>query len=237
MNLNIFQSPTDTAYALLHSIIKKITDEPEKIFHIAFSGGGTPLLMYDLWAHDLADITPWDRIRFWWVDERCVAPTSPDSNYGQMEQTLLKAVPVSPYYVYRICGECDPAREAARYSLQVMEHVPVKNKMPVFDWVLLGVGEDGHTSSIFPGQETLLSTSAIYEESVQPHSGQRRIALTGVPIINARQVVFLITGKNKAAVVKNIYSSDETIPAGYIANRAQQVELYLDEAAAADIER
>lgn len=237
MKLNICKSPTDTAYALIHHILKELADEPDKIFHIAFSGGETPMLMYDIWAHDFAEVTPWKRIRFWWVDERCVPPSNSESNYGQMKRILLDVVGIPEHHIFRIHGESDPVREAVRCSEQVMKHVPVDNYLPLFDLVLLGVGEDGHTSSIFPGQEALLSSHAIYETSTHPCTRQKRIALTGAPIINAREVIFLITGKDKASVVKELYSSGDTIPAAYIARRAQQVELYLDEAAAVNLEQ
>lgn len=231
MKLNIYRTATDTATALLRFIIKKLTDSPNKVFDIAFSGGTTPSLMFDLWAHDFAEITPWQRIRFWWVDERCVNPDDPDSNYGEMKRLLLDVVPISEKQVFRIHGESNPAEEAVRYSKLAESHLSTKDGLPVFDLVLLGVGEDGHTSSIFPGQESLLTTSCIYESSIHPHTHQKRVALTGLPIINALQVVFLITGKEKAKVVKELYSFDSVTPSAYIAHRAQQVELFLDEAA------
>ena len=97
-------------------------------------------------------------------------------------------------------------------------------------------GDDGHTSSIFPGQEDLLTSNSIYVVSAHPRNGQKRIAMTGYPIQNARYVIFLITGKNKADVVEEICNSGDTGPAAYVAHHAQNVELFMDKGAAAYIE-
>jgi 6-phosphogluconolactonase len=111
----------------------------------------------------------------------------------------------------------------------------VENDMPVFDSVLLGAGNDGHTSSIFPVQEHLLTSSEVYEATYNPNSGQSRIALTGQPIINAEKVIFLIMGKEKADVVSEICMSGDTGPAAYVAHHAREVELFLDQSAAAKL--
>jgi 6-phosphogluconolactonase len=100
---------------------------------------------------------------------------------------------------------------------------------------LLGAGNDGHTSSIFPGQEHLLTSSEVYEATYNPNSGQSRIALTGQPIINAEKVIFLIMGKEKADVVSEICMSGDTGPAAYVAHHAREVELFLDQSAAAKL--
>lgn len=232
MRLSVFSSSMETARALILHLIDIMNEEPEKIFNIAVSGGNTPALMFDLWANEYADQTPWDRIFFYWVDERCVPPENSDSNFGIMRSLLLGIVPISYMHVFRIRGEEKPAKEAVRYSELVARQVPEKNGWPEFDIILLGAGDDGHTSSIFPGQEALLSSSLIYVVSSHPRNGQKRIAMTGIPILNARRVIFLITGKAKAEVVEDIYHSGDSGPAAYIAHHAQNVELFMDRAAA-----
>ena len=112
-----------------------------------------------------------------------------------MRSLLLGIVPIPYENVFRIRGEEKPVKEAARYSELVDRQVPKKNGWPEFDIVLFGAGEDGHTSSIFPGQEALLSSDQIYVTSIHPRNGQKRIAMTGFPILTARLVIFLITGK------------------------------------------
>lgn len=98
--------------------------------------------------------------------------------------------------------------------------------------VLLGAGTDGHTSSIFPGQEYLLTSGNIYEASENPYTKQKRIALTGQPIISAKETIFLITGKDKKEVVYNIVNNRHPGPAGYIAQKATHTTLYVDNLAA-----
>ena len=210
-------------------------DEPGKTFNIALSGGSTPALMFDLWANEYSDITPWTRMKVFFVDERCVPPENSDSNYGMVRSLLVGVVPIDYENVFRIRGEDRPDKEAVRYSKVVESQVPMQDGWPVFDVILLGSGRDGHTSSIFPGQEKLLSSDMIYEVSYNPNYGPKRIAMTGCPIINARRVIFLITGRNKAEVVEEIYTSGDTGPAAYIAHHAKNVELFLDDYAAANI--
>ena len=187
------------------------------------------------WQHpcsEYMDITPWNRMHIYWVDERCVPPADSDSNYGMMRNLLLGLAPIPYENVFRIRGEAKPLKEAVRYSELVKKQVPFKQGWPEFDIILLGAGDDGHTSSIFPGQEDLLTSNDIYVLSTHPRNGQKRIAMTGYPILNARHVIFLITGKSKADVVEEICNSGDTGPAAYIAHHAQNVELFMDKGAA-----
>ena len=158
MKLSVFPSSMETARSLIFHLVDIMNAEPDKTFNIAVSGGSTPALMFDLWANEYADITPWKRMKLYWVDERCVPPEDSDSNYGMMRSLLLGIVPIPYENVFRIRGEVKPAKEAVRYSELVSQQVPKKNGWPEFDIVLLGAGDDGHTSSIFPGQEALLSS-------------------------------------------------------------------------------
>lgn len=235
MKLEIFPSSIETSRGLILRLMEFMREEPDKVFNIAVSGGTTPALMFDLWANEYADITPWNRMRIYWVDERCVPPDDSDSNYGMMRNLLLGLVPIPYENVFRIRGEAQPREEAIRYSELVRKQVPLKRGWPEFDIVLLGAGDDGHTSSIFPGQEDLLTSNSAYVVSIHPRNGQRRIAMTGLPILNARHVIFLITGKDKADVVGEICNSGDTRPAAYIAHHARNVELYVDKGAALHI--
>ena len=121
-----------------------------------------------------------------------------------------------------------PEIEAKNYSTLVCRTVPLWGGFPAFDVVLLGAGDDGHTSSIFPGQEYLLSSFHPYEVSVNPYNGQKRIAMTGCLLFAAKNLIFFITGKNKADVVRDILDSGDTGPAAYVAHHAERVELFLD---------
>ncbi len=231
----IYPSNSETARALILHIVKMMLDDPERMFHIAVSGGCTPALMFDLWAYDYKDITPWNRMKIFWVDERCVPPENSDSNYGMMRGLLLCRVPIPYEHVFRIRGEENPQKEAVRYSQVVKENVPMQGGWPVFDIVLLGVGNDGHTSSIFPGQERLLTSERIFEATFNPNNGQKRVTMTGAPILNARKVIFLVTGREKVKVVEELCLSGDTCPAAYVAHRAAAVDVFMDDYAAAGI--
>ena len=235
MKLAVFPSSIETSRALILRLVELMNEEPDRIFNIAVSGGNTPALMFDLWANEYLDITPWNRMKIYWVDERCVPPEDSDSNYGMMRNLLLGIAPIPYENVFRIRGEAKPVKEAVRYSELVKQQLPYRLGWPEFDIVLLGAGDDGHTSSIFPGQENLLTSTSSYVVSIHPCNGKKRIAMTGYPILNARHVIFLITGKNKADVVEEICNSGDTGPAAYIAHHAQNVELFIDKGAASYI--
>lgn len=232
MKTYVYSTAVETARALIKYIIGLMEAEPQKIFHIAFSGGSTPALMFDLWTEEeYRSITPWMRMRIYWVDERCVPAEDSESNYGNMCRLLLEKVNMPEEYIHPIDGSRRPDQEAKRYSAMVRSSVPLRHGFPTFDLVLLGAGDDGHTSSIFPGQEHLLSSFHLYEVSVNPYNGQKRIAMTGCLLFNARQLIFLITGKSKVDVVRDIVKSGDTGPAAYVAHHALNVNLFLDEPA------
>ena len=163
MKSYVYHSATATAHALIEHLIAMMEREPEKTFYFAFSGGSTPSLMFDIWANEYKEVTPWMRMRIYWVDERCVPAEDYESNYGTMRRLLLDEVGMPDEYVYPIYGVNRPEIEAKNYSTLVCRTVPLWGGFPAFDVVLLGAGDDGHTSSIFPGQEYLLSSFHPYE--------------------------------------------------------------------------
>lgn len=130
MKLSVFPSSMETARSLIFHLVDIMNAEPDKTFNIAVSGGSTPALMFDLWANEYADITPWGRMKLYWVDERCVPPEDSDSNYGMMRSLLLGIVPIPYENVFRIRGEEKPVKEAARYSELVDRQVPKRMAGP-----------------------------------------------------------------------------------------------------------
>ena len=225
----IYASPEEVARAVAEEAF--VRPSQEGWVHIALSGGSTPRLLFSLLAEEpLRSAVRWDRIHLYWVDERCVPPTDPDSNYGMTKATLLDHVPIPEDQVHRIRGEADPEREAKDYCWLVGSELPFDGEYPVFDIVLLGLGDDGHTSSIFPYEPQLLTEEAPYAVATSPR-GQRRIALTGPTILAARQLLFLVTGETKAPVLRAILSSSpeaKGYPAAYIAEHRPDVALYTD---------
>jgi 6-phosphogluconolactonase len=218
----------ETARTLIQHILNLMAEDPARVFYLAFSGGNTPSLMFDLWANEFRAETPWKRMRIYWVDERCVPSDDSESNYGNMRRIMLEHVPISDSYIYPILGANVPAHEAVRYSKLVECGVPVVRGIPTFDIVLLGVGEDGHTASIFPGQEEMFASPKSYEVSINPHTLQQRITMTPRVILGARRVIFLVAGRSKQSVVHDILSSGDITPSAYIAHHASNVELFTD---------
>jgi len=169
------------------------------------------------------------------VDERCVPPTHVESNYGMTYENLLKNVPIHDANVFPIQGELDPKTEAKRYHDLLISQLPRHNGVPKFDLILLGMGDDGHTASIFPNQLSLLHSESFVAVSTHPVTNQNRITLTGQLLNHSDEVVFLITGSSKAEVLNQVIhriSDYENYPASYIHAQTDPAQFYLDKAAA-----
>lgn len=204
---------------LITAINQKAEKNPGSRFSLAISGGSSPLNLFKLWSGKYIEKINWDSLDLFWVDERCVPEDNPESNYGTAKKMLLDKIPLNPNHIYRIKGENNPANESKRYDDFVRTYF---NNTPGYDMVILGIGADGHTSSIFPGQNHLLKSKKIYDESVNPYTGQKRVALTSNGILNSHIVCFYINGPDKRAIVKNISENygKPLFPAGYIMKNA-----------------
>lgn len=236
MKANTYDSTCQTARELIEAILAELDKDKDKVFNIAISGGTTPVVAMDIWANDYADRTPWDRIQFYWVDERCVWPDSPDSNYGTAKRFMFDLVSIPLKNIHPIIGPDNAEEEAKRYSTMVKSNLPCEDGVPIFDIVLLGVGDDGHTSSIFPNRMDLMTSDKVYVVTVNPYNLKKRVAMTGPTIMSAKHTWFFITGAEKANVVRNIFEDKERalqIPSGYVAWNARNTEFFLDRAAAA----
>ncbi len=236
-DIHIYKTPQALAEALAHDIFLNImqTLKQQRYFSIALSGGNTPKLLFSVLSKGEFGAIPWDNVLLFWGDERCVPPDHPDSNFGMSSQYLLQNIVIPENNIFRIKGENEPAKEAERYSQVISEHLQVSNGLPVFDLVLLGLGEDGHTASIFPDQMEMLKSDLICEVAVHPENQQKRISLTAKVINKARSVIFLVTGASKASVVTSIlnhHDQAEKYPAAHISPSQGELHWYLDEAAA-----
>jgi 6-phosphogluconolactonase len=233
----VLPAPYDTANRLTMDFIRFTNDmlEYREKLYIALSGGNTPLLMFDIMAKEYADAAPWERLHFFWVDERCVPHNDPESNYGNAYRTLFSKIRIPSENIHPIHGGDDPLNEVVRYTGEILAHVPCVRNLPVFDLILLGMGDDGHTASIFPGQPGLFETTAICSISQHPQTLQKRITLTGKVINNAGVIIFLVTGSNKAEQIKSIIT-DESRSFLYPAKKIKPVNgtlsWYLDDESA-----
>ena len=236
-NLHIYETPEDTARAVANLIQAKAKEKIKQSLplNIALSGGNTPKLLFNLMASEYADTIPWHFVRLFWVDERCVPPTNIESNYGMTYEHLLKNVPVHDTNVFPIQGEIDPKTEARRYQHILEAQLPSSNGLPKFDMILLGMGDDGHTASIFPNDLSLIHSDQFVAVSIHPVSNQKRITLTGQIINQADDVIFLITGASKAEILKQIIHKEQDFrnyPASYIHAHSVPAHFYLDKTAA-----
>jgi 6-phosphogluconolactonase len=238
---SIFENAGLAAYAVASRIQEQavLKQQQSQILNIAVSGGSTPKQLFTLLAEDeFRTQIPWEVVRFFWVDERCVEPGDPESNFGMTYDALLQYAFVPAQNIFRMKGEDIPVNEANRYASLLWKELPAKNGFPVFDMILLGIGDDGHTASIFPNNMELLESEKSVDVATHPVSGQKRITLTGKTINNADQVIFLITGSNKSRIIRDIVKNSaeaEKYPAAHVGNSNGKAEFFLDISAASEI--
>ncbi|MEI8224748.1 MAG: 6-phosphogluconolactonase [Bacteroidota bacterium] len=220
-SVKIFATPYELAEKFADGLINMIIEsaKEKKFFSVALSGGSTPELLFSLLGDHFSKSVPWEFVHFFWGDERCVSPDNPESNYGMTRRKLLEKINIPSSNIHRIRGEDDPEKEASRYSAEISENTGKRNGLPLFNLVILGLGEDGHTASIFPENKELLNSDKICEVAVHPLTLQKRITLTGRVINNADSVNFLVTGAKKADIVEKIIKKNPialNFPASFI---------------------
>jgi 6-phosphogluconolactonase len=150
--VKIFKSPKKVNKALAKEFYKLTLNSNQPRFHVVLSGGSSPLKLFDRISEKFADKIDWERIHLWWGDERCVPPDNEASNFYQAKNHLISKIAIPEENIHRIKGENNPAEEAKRYADEIGQYINFRGDNPVFDIIILGLGEDGHTASIFPDQ-------------------------------------------------------------------------------------
>jgi 6-phosphogluconolactonase len=233
----VFPTATDLAESIASQLTERIrsANNTYSTLTIALSGGNTPKLLFSVLAEKHNDMINWNYVHLFWVDERCVPASDPESNYGMTAGILLEKAGIPAENIHRMRGEDEPKTEAIRYSDEIRQNTYMRDGLPVFDIIILGMGDDGHTASIFPGNLELINSSQICEMAVHPVTGQKRVTLTGKVINNAKEIIFLVTGSNKASVVAEVIGK-ETInlnyPAAHINSKHGETTWLLDREAA-----
>ncbi|MCK8783594.1 6-phosphogluconolactonase [Roseomonas sp. NAR14] len=203
-------------------------------FAVALSGGSTPERLFRLLAGPVwRGRIPWERAHLFWGDERCVPYDHPDSNFGMAKRALIDAVPVPATQVHPIPVAPDAPAAAAAYEATLRGFYGAERlspDRPLFDAVLLGLGEDGHTASLFPGRPEVDEAMA-WAVPVQGAKPQDRVSLTLPVLGSARGVAFLVSGAAKRAALSGIRNADPALPAARVRARGRLVIL-ADEAAA-----
>ena len=210
-------------------------------FTAALSGGSTPRTLYSLLAMpDYKESIPWSQVHLFWGDERCVPPDHQDSNYRMAREALLSKITIPTDNVHRMAGEKEPQVAAVEYEEQLRKlFQPPPGALPRFDLILLGLGEDGHTVSLFPGSEALDEQERLviapYIEKLQTH----RITLS-LPVINeAAVILFLVAGKSKSAIVKKVLAENaesSALPAARVQPKNGKLTWLIDRDAAAELQ-
>ncbi|MEM9326802.1 MAG: 6-phosphogluconolactonase [Bacteroidota bacterium] len=205
---------------------------------IALSGGSTPKLLFDLLAAAPKTLD-WSKLHFFWGDERCVPPDHEESNYKMTFDHLLSHIDMPAENIHRVRGEADPVTEADRSGKELLAFCTVVNDLPSIDLNILGMGDDGHTASIFPHQMELLAAEQLCAVATHPTSDQKRVTLTGPVINNSHTVAFLVTGEKKAQKIRSILGEEadaSDYPASHVSPRAE-LRWFLDQGAYALVER
>ena len=203
-------------------------------FTIALSGGSTPKALFKLLASHYHDTIDWTRTFIFWGDERCVPPDHADSNYRMARETLLDHVDLPAENIFRLKGELPPPEAAEDYERVL--HGFFGDELPRIDLILLGMGDDGHTASLFPHTEALKETQRWVVPNYVTAKETWRLTLTAPVINNAANVMFLIAGTDKAERLKQVLQGDyqpETLPSQLIKPTKGNLIWGVDQAAAA----
>ncbi|MDG6895384.1 6-phosphogluconolactonase [Volucribacter amazonae] len=229
MNKTIFATAQQAVEQIAQELL--VYSQQDRPVHISLSGGSTPKLLFKTLAQaPYQQGIHWQNLHFWWGDERMVAPTDPESNYGEVQHLLFDHITIPAENIHRIRGEQDPEQELARFSAELKQYIPTGQ----FDWIILGMGTDGHTASLFPHQTDFNDTHwAVIAK--HPETGQLRISKTAHLLEQAKRITYLVTGAAKAQILQEIQDNDAEqlpYPAAKIKAKNGKTDWYLDQDAA-----
>lgn len=231
-DLRVFPSPSDQAQAAADLFVAWGQEalKARGVFRAALSGGSGPLGLFAALAQR-PQALDWARVELYWVDERWVAPTDPASNYGEARRHWLDLLPMGPDCSPMFNPQLQP--DAAAQAYAELLQARTSEAVPVLDLILLGMGLDGHTASLFPGQASLDEDRRLCLALRHPSTGQSRLTLT-LPVLNAgRRCVFLLQGSEKAALLAEVLAGASTLPAARIRPSQGELIWLVDGAAAA----
>lgn len=225
---------SERASELLIGVAREATNE-HGAFTLALSGGSTPRALYELLATDAKSTrVPWEQTHIFWTDERCVPPTDAQSNYRMANEAMLEKLDLPSKQIHRMRGEDEPQKAAERYTVELEEHFGKGD--PRFSLVLLGMGDDGHTASLFPNSPALSDNSHTVAANYVTKFASHRLTLTFRALNAAATIVFLVSGKEKArafsAVLGSEGSKDSFLPAQLVKPTTGELIWLVDEPAA-----
>lgn len=242
-SIYICQNRDDLSKTLAESLVELSNQSVQKggRFTVALSGGSTPKSLYSLLAEpQFRDRIPWDKTHLFWGDERSVPHDSTESNYNMARQSLISRLSIPTENVHPTVGQdINPQKSADDYTQVLKKMFGLADRsFPKFDCILLGLGPDGHTASLFPGTEALADHKNLVVANYVEKFKSYRITFT-LPVLNAaRQVIFMVAGEDKKDILPQVLKSDPVVyPAQLIRPTEGQVSWYVDQAAAQNLDR
>lgn len=245
VQIKVLQNPAELVQAAAECFMASAVEtiRTHGRFHVALSGGTTPESLYTLLSTGrYASRIDWSRIHVFWSDERCVPPTDPMSNYRMVRETLIDQVPLPAENVHRIRGEDDPVAAAVAYERELRSVFGISAGPPTpdarFDLMLLGMGDDGHTASLFPGLTAVSEHERWVMAEYVAEVSMWRVSCTPAVFNTAAAVVFLVSGREKAAMLRRVLEGPyqpQVLPAQAVAPHDGSVCWLLDAAAAAKL--
>jgi 6-phosphogluconolactonase len=225
-----------TAQILSDQALQAIDDRGR--FLLVLNGGSTPIPLFRLLASDRNMKIDWKYTHIFWGDERCVATDDPESSYGQAHDLFLRLVDIPEENVHRIKGELGPLEAAKDYAAVLQKFADPDSKWPHFDLVLLGMGEDGHTASLFPGITIDPSSPTMAVTAHYQDRPSERTTLTPSVFNDARMILFMVVGENKASTLRKVLDEpnrQELYPAQRIKPKDGKIIWLVDKAAASQL--
>lgn len=241
--IHIFSDPQDLASKAADLFLSSAEQAiaASNRFLVGLSGGTTPKTLYSiLTSSSYARRLDWSKVQFLFGDERCVPPSHPDSNFAMVNETLFTPLKIPSTQIHRMRGEDPPQTAASQYEDTLRRlSAPAPGEWPVLDLILLGMGNDGHTASLFPGTTSLNEQTRWVVPNLAPQGTRSRLTLTLGVINHASVVLFLVTGPNKAHVVRQVIERQPMDPVLYPVELVQpqsgRLLWYLDRAAASQL--
>ncbi|HEY2018261.1 MAG TPA: 6-phosphogluconolactonase [Bryobacteraceae bacterium] len=227
------------AEACAHHVVAVLEEvlSGQEFATIAVSGGTSPRLLFQQLAKTKVR---WDQVHLFFVDERCVPPTDPASNYKLADDNLIKPAHIPQRHVHRMAGELPPKTAAARYTAEIREFFGLEEgEFPHFDLIHRGMGPDAHTASLFPGDPLIDDREGIAAAVFVPKFNMWRVTLLPGVLLAAKHTVFLVTGEDKAEAVRAVFNEEydpKKYPAQIATHNSRGVTWFLDEPAARQLD-
>ena len=230
---------------LVHAVADHITAVLRKsvaargVASLVLSGGSTPRGVYKVLSMEpFRSIIPWASVHLFWGDERCVPATGEESNFRMVDEALIRHISIPPENVHKIPGERPPAEAALAYESEIRKFFRLNEReFPQFDLLMLGLGEDGHTASLFPGTTTLHVHDRIVTDAYVEKLMAHRITMTLPTINHAAAILFLVEGRNKAGILRDVLGNQgQPYPAQLVRPVAGELLWFVDHAAASQLQ-